>query len=251
MIRYGYVVNQPKSRQQVVVISPTNPEGTPTKSLNEVKQAVAKSLETVPTNFLVANGDRGSVTVAFPDETAREQGSRLLQDLQLSSSGFTTKQGKKMLPKLVITGNFLDIFDGVDSTQTIDLQRQSIKVAIKQSIISKNTSLKPLLDEGHTLEVVYINRSEHYKSTIVLKVSPLVRLAIMEGQRRSIYIGNMSYLAEDRLYIRQCFHCQKIGHVSSDCPIKDCSSVCFYCMGDHKSKDCSKKKMPYEHACAK
>ncbi len=247
-----YVDNQSKARQQVVVISPSDPLSTPEKSVNEVKQAVAESLKTIPTNFVVANGEKGSVTVAFPNENACEKGSKLLENLNLSSSGFSTKQGRKMLPKLVITGNFQDIFeDAIVSDQTSDQQRQNIKKVIKDSIILKNISLKPLVDEGHTLDIVYINQSKNSKSTIVLKVSPSVRLAIMEGQRRSIYIGNMSYLAEDRFHIRQCFHCQKIGHVSAECPDRENSSVCFYCRGSHKSKECPKKKNPSEHSCAK
>ena len=242
---------QHSGTQQVMVISAASEDIAPTKSVTDVKRAVAKSLQHIPTNFVVANNDKGSVTVGFPGENSCEQGSMLLDNLQLSSSGFSTKKGKKMLPKLVVTGDFLDIFDDIDTSKPVQEQRQSVKDAIKQSIIHKNTSLKPLLDAHHTLDVVYVNKSEHSKSTVVLKVSPSVRLVIMERQQRAIYIGNMAYLAEDRHYIRQCYHCQQIGHVSADCPNKGNGPRCFYCMGCHMSKECSNKKDVEEHACAK
>ena len=62
---------------------------------------------------------------------------------------------------------------------------------------------------------------------------------------------DFSLNVEDRFFLKQCYHCQQIGHVSSNCPSKDKSPVCFYCMGAHQSKTCLKKRSRTDQCCAK
>ena len=109
-----------------------------------------------------------------------------------------------------------------------------------------------LTEHGHTLDVVYINYSENnQKLTVALKVSPSIRNALFQTQQGHVYIGNSSLPIEDRFFFKQCFHCQEIGHFSSDCPKSADSPVCFYCMGPHQSKNCSKKRTKSDHCCSK
>ena len=63
----------------------------------------------------------------------------------------------------------------------------------------------------------------------------------MTSQHGNIFIGNNALDEEDRFFFKQCYHFQQIGHVSSECPKKNETPVCFYCMSSHKSKDCPKK----------
>ena len=83
-----------------------------------------------------------------------------------------------------------------------------------------------LTEHGHTLDVVYINYSENnQKLTVALKVSPSIRNALFQTQQG--HIGNSSLPIEDRFFFKQCFHCQEIGHFSSDCP-KSADSPALY-----------------------
>ena len=116
----------------------------------------------------------------------------------------------------------------------------------------KNKEINDLVSKGHTFEVVYISHSSNTSTTTVaLKVSPLIRLTIFNNLQTRVFIGDTSYLVEDRFHFMQCYHCQQIGHVSTDCHSKKESPTCFYCMGNHKSKDCTKKRSTTEHCCAK
>ena len=241
------LVQKPTTRQVVTIDALPNISAG--ESAEEIRRTVADSLKSVavPTNFVKANSKRGSVAISFPNDEAKKAGMEQINNLK-----FTSKETKKMLPKLVITGDFTDVFETVPESLPVAENRKLLKEAFRDSIVMKNHNLKPLLDAGHTLDVVYIKSPlGDGKTTVVIKVSPLVRLTIMEKQQRAIFIGCMSYRAQDRHYVRQCFHCQQIGHISSECErIKD-ANVCFYCMGKHRSTECGTKKNTSEHACAK
>ena len=71
--------------------------------------------------------------------------------------------------------------------------------------------------------------------SIGLKVSPAIRLAIIDNQEGNLYLGNSRYQIKDRYHVKYCFHCQIIGHISTDCSNKNAGSVCMYCMGKHLS----------------
>ena len=246
----------PQQKQQLIHISTNNADNLSSEELKEkvsnVKTKISEGLKDIPTNFVKTNSQKGSVTVAFPDTTTREKGSRVIDELNLSDSGFQSKQGKKMLPKVTVAGVDPSLLDNVDPNLPLADKRQQQKLVIRNSIICKNDCIKVLTDIGHTLEVVYLNKpdSSHWM-TIALKVSPAIRNSLFKDQQGYIFIGNNSLPIEDRFFFKQCFHCQQVGHVSSTCPKLAESPVCFYCMGPHKSKLCTKKKMPSEQCCSK
>ena len=221
------------------------------EKVGQVKQKVTKSLKDVPTNFVKSNHQKGLLTVAFPDAETREKGSQLIENLNLSASGFHAKHGKKMLPKLTISGIDSSIFDSIDSNMSIEDKRLHHKATIKNSIISKNDMIKRLTDTGHTLEVVYMKGSESSRIMAAIKVSPAIRTVIFQNQHGKLFVGNNCLPVEDRFFFKQCFHCQQLGHESVDCPKSAETPVCFYCMGSHQSKNCLKKKSRNEHCCAK
>ena len=218
-----------------------------------VKQQVSQSLKDIPTNFVKSNHQKGVLTVAFPDIESREKGSQLIENLNLSASGFHTKNGKKMLPKLTVSGIDSSLLDSIDSNLSHEETRTQQKSIIKNSIISKNDRIKQLTDAGHTLDVVFMKWSGNSsdRATVAIKVSPAIRAMIFQNQYGKIFIGNNSLSVEDRFFFKQCFHCQQLGHVSTDCPKLDEDPVCFYCMGPHQSKNCPKKRSRTEHCCAK
>ena len=93
--------------------------------------------------------------------------------------------------------------------------------------------------------------ADSYWITAALKVSPAIRATLFDKQYGNIFIGNYSLPIEDRFYFKECFHCQQVGHVSTECPKSNDDPVCFYCMGSHSSKSCPKKKLKSEHCCSK
>lgn len=246
----------PEQSQQLLHISQTDvssltPDEVSEKVVN-VKQKIAASLKNVPTNFVKSNNQKGSVTVAFPNNQTREKAAQILNDLNLPLEGFQTKEAKKLLPKLTILGIEPSIFDSVDSSLTAEEKRVQQKSIIKSSIMCKNEGIKSLIDIGHTLEVVYLNKSQNStKFTVGIKVSPSIRSFVFQNQHGKLFIGNNSLFVEDRFFFKQCYHCQQVGHFSSDCPDTEKSPVCFYCMGSHLSKLCNKKKSVTHHCCAK
>ena len=246
----------PEQKQQLIHISATDANNLSSEELKtkveSVKSKLTKSFKNIPTNFVTTNNQKGSLTVAFPDATIRQKGSQIINELNLSANGFQFKDGKKMFPKLTVTGVGCSVFDGIDYNLPETEKRLQWKAAIKSSIISKNECIRVLTEHGHTLDVVYINYSENnQKLTVALKVSPSIRNALFQTQQGHVYIGNSSLPIEDRFFFKQCFHCQEIGHFSSDCPKSADSPVCFYCMGPHQSKNCSKKRTKSDHCCSK
>ena len=100
---------------------------------------------------------------------------------------------------------------------------------------------------------MYLNKSQvgNKDLTIAFKVSPAIRAAILGKQRGCIYLDGRSYEVSDRFHLKHCYHCQLLGHVSSECPDKSKDPTCFYCMGKHKSSQCTNKRVYSKHCCAK
>ena len=122
-------------------------------------------------------------------------------------------------------------------------KRELKKAHIIDCIKCKNPGVKELIEAGHTVKVVYLNpNSNGNLVTVVIKVSPAVRLSIMNNQGGRLFLGDTSFQMKDRFYVKVCYHCQEIGHISNDCPKKELSPCCLYCSGSHKSATCEYKK---------
>ena len=116
----------------------------------------------------------------------------------------------------------------------------------------KNPCIDNLVNSGHTFQVVFISSHTNGDDlTVGLKVSPLIRYKILTEQNGYVFIGGKRCLFSDRFDIGQCYHCQLLGHNSQKCPNKGSSSTCLYCMGNHRSADCTAKNQLEKHCCAK
>ena len=90
------------------------------------------------------------------------------------------------------------------------------------------------------MKVVFYNKSERYA---VIQVSPAIRESIRQnGDYVHLDLG--SHHVKDRIHVIQCYHCQEFGHMVGKvyCKSKDKDPVCFYCAGNHSSKDCKSRK---------
>ena len=240
-----------KSKESFVFLNPDDSGSS--KSVDEVVAAVSRQLKTVPTSYIRTNDTTKQVTVAFPDVETRDIGSQSIDDDQLSALGYTKKNSKKMLPKLMIEGVHSYIFDGIDFD---DMEEADVRSAKKSRIINlimdKNPSVSTLVEQNHTLECIYLTEDDDSKRLSVgIKVSPAIRLAIIEKQGSALFIGIRKYAIKDRYYIDTCYHCQLVGHKSTNCPSARQDPVCLYCMGSHRSKNCRVKSNRRVHCCAK
>ena len=111
-----------------------------------------------------------------------------------------------------------------------------MKQMVKDDILKRNPFLKPLVDAGQTFDVVVL-KEELTSYTVVIKISPEVRNLInINGNKLFISLSRCE--VKDRFHFIQCFHCQRIGHISTNCPDKAKMPVCMYCAGSHSSKMC-------------
>jgi len=244
-----------QEKPTVMILTPSN-----TSSPSKVKSFAKKlsdNLKDVPVAFLKVNEDNGKVVAGFPNLAEKEKGEKLIKDaIQATNSNYAIKTTEKMLPKLTIWNVPIDIVDDIpnnsnNSHSEKQATRDLIKERIVDSIKRKNHAIKHLVDDGHTVEVVYVEHTNDNTSlTLGVKVSPAIRLALINGQSGRIYIGDRAHQFSDRYHFKVCYHCQSIGHVSADCPRKHQPPVCFYCGESHKSKECTDKHNLSKRNCA-
>ena len=116
--------------------------------------------------------------------------------------------------------------------------------------MNKNQCIDQLVAQGHTLQVVYLNKLS-INLIVGLKVSPHIRSTVLREQSGFIFLGGKRIPLRDRFHVKQCYHCQKLGHISIDCPEKANNPTCLYCMGKHRSGNCYLKQITNKHCCAK
>ena len=133
--------------------------------------------------------------------------------------------------------------------------RASEKEAVLAEILDKNHCISNLVQMGHTMQVVFLSKTRNGSLldniTVGLKVSPSIRTSILTDQSGYIFVAGKRILFNDRFHVKQCYHCQQLGHISIDCPEKNNSPICLYCMSDHRSATCPHKQTVNKHCCAK
>ena len=248
---------------EVLVLSPKNSTCN-SLDMNKVKKFVEGKLTTCQTEYIRCYDDTKKVCIGFCNPDLREKAAALINSGNtLDSYGYQSKNSNKMLPKITIHGVSADILDDIDfegangePNKIRDLEKHQIITMI----CNKNPQIKKHRDSGHTLSVVYLRRGHRKRGgkeceelTIGLKVSPLIHKTIFTHLNATLYLGNRRYPVENRFHIKQCYHCQMIGHISSDCPkaTENEAPTCLYCAGEHRSAQCPYKTNKDKHQCAR
>ena len=237
--------------QDVVILSPINPDDNfNTSDVDSVKKAVSTKLKSVPYDIPNSGGKTGNIAVRFPSSTARDRGVEAISEGTL---GYKYRDATKMLPKLTLQDVPSFVLMDVDKTNLSQSQiREAEKTAIINEICSKNQAVDELVKLGHTLQVVYMgNPSTRGTISVGLKVSPTIRLLLLDTQNGFVFVGDKRIIVKDRFFVKQCYHCQLFGHVSADCPQQQSRPTCLYCMGSHRSSLCTNKHNVSAHSCAK
>ena len=213
--------------------------------LASVNQSVKEGIDNLNVNFFKAKGKTGNFVIGFPNKETLEEAEEKISTHKDFSSKFSTKIPKKMLPKITITGINKTLF----ATECdISDKRKHDKDTARMDIIRRNIFLQSLIERDQIFDVVVVKEEPH-SYTVVVKVSPEIRKAISnQGDKLYISLGRCN--VSDRYHYMQCFHCQHLGHISTNCPHKDKDPVCMYCADFHSSKDCPTKGNKASHKCA-
>ena len=242
-----------KTSAEVLVLSPNDNNSRSAENMNNVKKVVGKKLKDTQVEFMRTNPKSMKIVIGFKDTSLRDQGERIINSSNvLNSFSYYTKCATKMLPKITLHNVLSEVLDDVDISGDINTVRSQEKEAILRKILLKNPCIRALNEEGHTLEVVYLNKnSKNDFLTVGLKVSPSIRSAIIQSQQGNVYLGNSRYQFRDRFHFKHCYHCQMIGHLSMDCPDKEKPAVCMFCMKNHRSNLCPVKDDTSKHCCVR
>ena len=146
----------------------------------------------------------------------------------------------KMYPKVTISNVPNDIISHIITSKgqkSPSEFRDELKNFLKARILEKNSNIKDHHESGKIFEVVFVNVGKDY-TTLGIKVSPIIREQLLNNGR--IYVGSARCPVFDRFHIKQCFKCQKIGHISTDC--KEDHVICMYCSASHSTGSCPVKK---------
>ena len=246
--------NQQNSKNnEILLLVPNDNKSKAGDKMNHVKKAVEAKLKDTQVEFIKTNPKSMKVIIGFKNKAVRDQiKDEIDSSCCLDIFQYHTKSGSKMLPKIYLHNVLEEILDNVDRSVDTSTIRENEKKVIVSKILAKNPCIVDLHDAGHTIDVVYINKNMNTKLlSIGLKVSPAIRLAIIDTQGGNLYLGNSRYQFKDRYHVKHCYHCQMIGHISTDCPHKNGDAVCMYCMGKHRSSSCNFKENEAKYCCAR
>ena len=185
-----------------------------------VRSDLKGSLKAVPVKK--ATFLNGAATLDFTSKVHMEEAQKTLSAKYEVSS--KSEDRKKLDPKLTIFNIDPDVADGDQ---------------LLEELLEKNQSIRTL-NVNKQMKVVFYNKSERYA---VIQVSPAIRESIRQnGDYVHLDLG--SHQVKDRIHVIQCYHCQEFGHMAGKvyCKSKDKDPVCFYCAGNHSSKDCKSRK---------
>ena len=216
-------------------------------NLEEAEKMASNALETIPMNFLTPKPKTGKIVISFPSDQAREKGKMVLANLSaVTMSEITVNDAKKMFPKVTVTNIPNNLISHIVSEKLpVPEFREKVKTYLEVKLLEKNQDVKDLVtNHNRTFKIVYVNYGREY-TTAGIKVSPDIRHFLLRNQ--SIYIGNSRCKVVDRFDLKQCFRCQKLGHISSHC--KEADVICMYCSASHMTRACPYKEDRGRHRC--
>lgn len=218
----GLSVAESLPRSEVLVLKPKS--GTNADAVETVKR-VEKALRSIPVNSCTTT-KAGSFIVKLPTSGDKAEARKVIDTCFGSDSDFTVSEPKKILPKMTVVG---------------------IPVSVKDDdiiplICDKSEDIRRLKDDGYLLSLIFTKVKAETKFA-VLKMSPEIRKSIL-SKNSYVYVGLNRCKAYDRYWVTQCYHCQKFGHLATDCSKKSSPPVCGFCAGEHDSRSCKERSTP-------
>ena len=220
-------------------------------NLNETKQSVSKILKSVPVINMKENIRDKKVVIQLPSVENKQLAKELLlKSPMVKTSNIIVDDTKKMLPKITVANIPNYIFSDIDpksNTNNVNSQsdRELMKSILKQAFMDKNEEVRKLVEEENkTFDIVFVKTGYTY-TTAGIKVSPIIRKLLLD--QGFVYIADTRSKVTDRLDLKQCFNCQRLGHISTDC--HDRGVTCMYCSASHRTGACPEKLNRDKHRC--
>ena len=211
----------------------------------EEKGKVTHALKTIPIADLKENKMTNKIVLRFPSGQAKEKAKSTLEKT-LEGSKILIDEGKKMFPKITVTNipNYL-VSHILQENCSHPERRELLSTFVKEKFLDKNEVVnKMVATDKKTFDVVYVKSGENF-TTVGIKVSPVIRKYLIE--QGCIYIGETRCKVVDRIDLKQCFKCQRVGHISSQC--RSNTVVCMYCGSSHRTTECRVKEDSDKHRC--
>lgn len=195
-----------------------------------VKNNILPKLKNVPVSKATRSKD-GKGVLIFPTKESRNIAALNLKETCTIKT--QDRELKTLYPKLKIGWISKSCFNELNKT------------SLKDSIITKNPSIKELIEkEDKMLDIIFINDEKDVDySYAVIKTDPEVKDAIF-AQGHRLYIGLSSCKVTERYHILQCYQCQQFGHKKGSdlCTLNGVEKeICLYCSDEHRSKTCPLK----------
>lgn len=217
--------------QNVLVVKPTNTSGDTNTSVAQSIDGVKESLEDIPVKSCKPT-KTGGLVIKFPSKEIMNSAANVMNACLGDAPVLCVSEPKKMLPKMTV----------------VDIPKSMLDEEIMSSILRKNAGIKRLVDTGLSLSLLFAREKEHSK-TVILKMAPEIRKEIVNAGG-FLYVGLSHCRAFDRVWVRQCYHCQGFSHNADGCKKKNEAPKCSFCAGSHRSRDCTNKNSPKCVNCA-
>ena len=111
---------------------------------------------------------------------------------------------------------------------------------IKRNLIERNRYLKDVENIEEKIKFIFKKPAKGSTQHFVFKCEPEIR-ALINKHGDCINLNWGRYFVRDRYHVQTCYHCQRLGHITTECPSKQKREdpVCYKCSGNHMSKDCT------------
>ncbi|KAL5253911.1 hypothetical protein ACHWQZ_G013614 [Mnemiopsis leidyi] len=241
------ISNVTEDSQNIIVL---RMDKTNRSNLIDTKQSASKILKSVPVINMKENVRDNKLVIQLPSSKDKQLAKELLsKSSMVQTSNILVDDTKKMLPKITVANipNYIltDIKPNSNMSILNSQTREKIKSVLKQGFMDKNEKLRKLVvEENKTFDIVFVKTGYNY-TTAGIKVSPIVRKLLLD--QGFVYIADTRSKVFDRLDLKQCFKCQKLGHISTDC--HDQGVTCMYCGASHRTGACPQKVNREKHRC--
>ena len=217
--------------QNVLVVKPTTTSDDADTSVEQSIGDVKESLKDIPVKSCKPTKS-GGLVIKFPSKEIMSSAANAMRGCLGDAPVLHVSEPKKMLPKMTV----------------VDIPKSMPDDEIISSILRKNSEIKRFVDGGLVFSFVFA-REREYSKTVILKMAPEIRKEIVNAGGY-IYVGLSHCRAFDRVWVRQCYHCQGFSHNADGCKKKNEAPKCSFCASNHRSKDCTNKDSPKCVNCA-
>ena len=197
-------------------------------TMAQVCDIAKKKLPNIPIKRLGVTKD-GHGFVNVPDKDNCDKAlTNLQKDYNVKAK---TSEFRDFLPQITITDINGDDYNNDN------------KAELKTAIINKNPTIKSCTDDKKQFDILFLTENKS-NNTIkaVCRIHPDILKAIKHLRYR-IFIDFGICRVNDRFFLKQCYRCQKFGHRSEECPMKQSNKyVCRFCSTNHESSTCPVKQ---------